>query len=76
MTRPLALSSWIECCWMAHLPEHWRRMTLRSVHAFGRTWDLVVERQGAHVRVTVEQDGKRVYDRTVAPENTVEIVLP
>ncbi len=58
------------------LPEAWPRMALRSIRAFGRTWDLVVERQGTRVRVIVEQAGKRIYDRNVAPGRTVEIVLP
>ncbi len=31
---------------------------------------------GKKVRVFVEQAGKRVFDRTVAPGTTVEIMLP
>ena len=58
------------------LPEGWPRMALRSIRAFGRTWDLVVERQDQQIRVIVEQAGKRVCDRTVAPGTTVEVVLP
>jgi len=58
------------------LPEGWPRMALRSIRAFGRTWDLVVERHDKQVRVIVEQAGKQVCDRTVAPETTVEVVLP
>ncbi len=58
------------------LPEGWPRMELRSIRAFGRTWDLVVEHRGTKVCVIVEQAGKRVYNRTVAPGTTVEIVLP
>jgi hypothetical protein len=58
------------------LPDGWPRMALRSIRAFDRTWDLVVERKDSRIRVTVEQAGKRVFDRTVAAESTVEIVLP
>ncbi len=58
------------------LPEGWPRMALRSVHAFGREWDLGVERQGTQVRVIVESAGKKVFDRTAASGATVEIVLP
>jgi len=58
------------------LPEGWPRMALRSVRGFGRTWDLVVERKEAQMRVAVEQAGKRVWDRTVAPGTTFEVVLP
>ena len=58
------------------LPEGWPRMALRSIRAFGRTWDLVVERRGPSVGVIVEQAGKRVIERAVTPGAMVEIVLP
>ena len=58
------------------LPDGWPRMALRSIRAFDRTWDLVVERQDQQIRVIVEQAGKRVCDRTVVPGTTVEVVLP
>lgn len=58
------------------LPDGWPRMALRSIRAFDRTWDLVVERNDTQMRVTVEQAGKRVFDRTVTPGTTVAIVLP
>jgi hypothetical protein len=58
------------------LPAGWPRMALRSIRAFDRTWDLVVERRGTKARIIVEQAGKRVYDRTVPPGTTVEFVLP
>ena len=58
------------------LPDGWPRMALRSIRAFDRTWDLVVERRGRQVRIIVEQAGKPVFDRTIAPGTTVEIVLP
>lgn len=58
------------------LPAEWPRMALRSIRAFDRTWDLVVERQDGRMRVMVEQGGKRVFDRTIEPDATVEIILP
>lgn len=35
------------------LPQAWPRMALRDVRAFGRNWDLVVEREGDQQKVTV-----------------------
>lgn len=37
-------------------------MALRSIRAFNRTWDLVVERDNARIRVSVEQAGKRLFN--------------
>jgi hypothetical protein len=51
-------------------------MALRSIRAFGRTWDLVVERNRTQMRVTVEHAGKRVFDRIIHPGTAVEVVLP
>ncbi len=42
------------------LPAGWPRMALRDVRAFGRTWDLVVERDGDQQKITVSSGGKRV----------------
>jgi hypothetical protein len=39
------------------LPKAWPRMALRDVRAFGRAWDLVVEREGALQKVTVSIGG-------------------
>jgi hypothetical protein len=61
---------------ISRLPRAWPRMALRSVRAFGRSWDLVVERHDARMRVTVDSAGKRVFDRTIAPGTPVEVVLP
>ena len=41
------------------------RMAMRSILAFGRTWDIVVERREARLGIIVEQHGKRVLDRTI-----------
>jgi hypothetical protein len=40
------------------LPKAWPRMALRDVRAFGRPWDLVVEREGDQQKVTVRSEGK------------------
>jgi len=40
------------------LPKEWPRMALRDVRAFGRAWDLVVERDGDRQKVTVLSEGR------------------
>lgn len=42
------------------LPKDWPQMALRDVCAFGRAWDLVVERLGGRRKVTVSSGGKLV----------------
>lgn len=45
------------------LPKAWPRMALRDVRAFGRAWDLVVERVGDQQKITITSG-----DRTVMTE--------
>ncbi len=40
------------------LPHGWQRMALHAVHAFGRTFDLTVEREAAALRVRIWMDGE------------------
>ena len=42
------------------LPKAWPRMALRDVRAFGRAWDLVVERAGDQQKITVTSGGQTV----------------
>jgi len=42
------------------LPKAWPRMALRDLRAFGRAWDLVVERAGDQQQVTVRSRGQTV----------------
>jgi hypothetical protein len=54
---PTSLNSF-ECTpW---LPREWPRMALRDARAFGRAWDLVVERSGAQQKVTVSSSGRTI----------------
>jgi hypothetical protein len=58
------------------LPMGWDRMSLQSIRAFERDFDLVVERVGKEINITVLQDGQTVSDWTAHPGETVEIRLP
>lgn len=40
------------------LPKDWPKMALRDVGAFGRAWDMLVERDGDLQKVTVSAGGK------------------
>ena len=40
------------------LQKAWPRMALRDLRAFGRAWDLVVERAGDQQKVTVRSGGR------------------
>jgi hypothetical protein len=40
-------------------PKDWPRMALRDLRAFGRAWDLVVERAGNQQSITVTSGGQR-----------------
>jgi hypothetical protein len=46
------------------LPKDWPRMALRDVRAFGRAWDMVVERAGDQQKLTVSSGGKSVMTGT------------
>lgn len=43
------------------LPKEWPQMALRDVRAFGRSWDLVVERSGAQQKITVTSGGRTLF---------------
>ncbi len=58
------------------LPDGWPRMALRSVRAFGREWDLVVERQGAQLAITVAVVGHPAQTSTIAAGGSIDVVLP
>ena len=43
------------------LPGEWPRMALRDLCAFGKIWDLVVERIGDKQKITVTSNGKIIF---------------
>ncbi len=58
------------------LPEGWPRMALRDLRAFGRSWDLVVEREGGRQKVTIKLDGKVLTSDSGPPGRTYPIIFP
>ncbi|HBB92784.1 MAG TPA: hypothetical protein DC042_13990 [Bacteroidales bacterium] len=55
---PTGLTSFTCTPW---LPREWPGMALRDVRAFGKSWDLVVERVGDKQKVTVSSGGKIIF---------------
>ena len=58
------------------LPAGWPRMALRDVRAFGRAWDLVVERDGDLQKVTVSAGGKVLLTATGPAGKTYQVRFP
>ncbi len=59
-----------------HLPDGWPRMALRSVRAFNRTFDVLVERRSEAQHVTILQAGKPIAEHDLKAGESVEIKLP
>lgn len=57
------------------LPKDWPRMALRDVRAFGKAWDLVVEREGDLQKVTVSSQGRTVLSKTGPAGKTFQVNL-
>jgi hypothetical protein len=58
------------------LPKAWPRMALRDLGAFGRGWDLLVERDGSLQKVTVNSGGKTVMTGTGPAGKTYSVTFP
>ena len=58
------------------LPKAWPRMALRDLRAFGRSWDLVVERAGDQQKVTVRSGGKTVVTGRGPAGKTYPVTFP
>jgi hypothetical protein len=57
------------------LPKQWPRMALRDVRAFGKSWDLLVERVGDQQKVTVSSQGRTILSETGAAGKTYTVNL-
>ena len=58
------------------LPKAWPRMALRDLRAFGRAWDLLVERAGDQQQVTVRSGGKTVLTGSGPAGKTYALTFP
>ncbi len=55
------------------LPKDWPKMALRDVRAFGRAWDLLVEREGDLQKVTVSAGGKALLTASGPAGKTYQV---
>lgn len=58
------------------LPDGWPRMALRSVRAFNRSFDVVVERRGEKLHLTITQEGRAVFEQELAKGESADVTLP
>ncbi len=58
------------------LPQAWPRMALRDIRAFGRSWDLVVERDGGQQKITVSRGGSTVMTGSGPAGKTFVVRFP
>lgn len=58
------------------LPKAWPQMALRDVRAFGRAWDIVVERVGDKQKITVTSGGQTVMTGTGPVGKTYSVTFP
>jgi hypothetical protein len=55
------------------LPKDWPKMALRDVRAFGRAWDMLVERDGDLQKVTVSVGGKALLTASGPAGKTYQV---
>ena len=58
------------------LPKDWPQMALRDLRAFGRSWDLVVERAGDQQKVTVLSGDKTLMTGLGPAGKTYSLTFP
>ena len=55
------------------LPAEWPTMRLSNIHLMGRPVDLLVERAGGNLKLTVSQSGQILFAKTGLPGTTFEV---
>jgi hypothetical protein len=58
------------------LPECWNNMSLKKINAFGKIFDLKVERKGKRIVISVIIDDKVIIEKTVREKEEILINLP
>jgi hypothetical protein len=70
--RPTGLSSFNLT---PQLPASWPSMSLRSIHAFDRVFDIVVEREGEKIKVIVSEGKNIISTELIISGETIPIVF-
>ncbi len=60
---------------LPRLPQGWDRMALRSIKAFGRDFDLCVERSEDGVGISIKSGGKILWAKKASEGEAVEVYL-
>ena len=55
------------------LPKDWPKMALRDIRAFGRAWDMLVEREGDLQKVIVSAGGKVLFTASGPAGKTYQV---
>jgi cellobiose phosphorylase len=58
------------------LPEAWPYMRLRHVRAFGHDFDIVVERAGDMVKITISENGIEIREKLVTSGDEISFEFP
>ena len=70
--RPTGLKSF---SFTPRLPKSWPAMSLKHIHAFNNDFDIVVERAGDKLKVTVSKSGNKIIDEFINEGNTIKVDL-
>lgn len=70
--RPAGFNSFL-CA--PRLPRGWKSMKLKSIHAFGQVFDLLVSRSEEKLQVVIISDGRAVYSRRIKDGETLLVQL-
>jgi len=71
--RPTGLGSF-RCT--SRLPDGWDRMALRRIQAFGRCWDMTIQREAEMIELLIRDGaGREIYRRTLPPDATHQVDL-
>lgn len=68
--RPTGLKSFT---FTPRLPKSWPAISLKHIYAFDSDFDIIVERAGDKLKVTVSQSGNKIIDEFINEGNTVKV---
>ncbi len=60
---------------LPRLPQKWPAMHLRSIRAFGRRFDLTIERDGSMIRLTIQRSGGNLLTQSLPEGEPFDVTL-
>ena len=55
------------------LPKSWTIMSLKQIHAFERNFDIVVERAGKKLKISISENGKKVVEKLIHDGDMIQV---